>query len=137
MISHAKPEVRIPATGLLITYFFPPLHHPNANPLMPGQWIIRLESFLSRHKYRPFYFRRCASTLVRPPPSDDLGPTREDAHQTWRIWGDGTRKELPLPPSLDPVILKKRSRWTNTKAQPKPAEFTPFQKKLQANIYGT
>lgn len=67
---------------------------------------------------------------------DDLGPLREEAHQTFRIRKEGVGNELPLPPLLDPLVIEKKSRWRNTKNRPNPAEFTPFQKKLQANPYG-
>jgi hypothetical protein len=68
--------------------------------------------------------------------ADDLGPTREDAHQTFRVRKDGTRKDLPLPPLLDPVIVEERSRWEVKKVQPKDADLTPFQKKLLLNPFG-
>jgi hypothetical protein len=67
---------------------------------------------------------------------DALGLIREDAHQTFRVRKDDAAKELPLSPLLDPVILDKRSRFEQTKKQPKVAEFTPFQKKLWENPFG-
>jgi hypothetical protein len=79
---------------------------------------------------------RALQGLARIPRGDDLGPTRDDTHQTFRVRKDGKSKELPLPPLLDPVVLEKRSKWENTKDQPKAADFTPFQKKLQANAFG-
>jgi hypothetical protein len=92
--------------------------------------------------YPSFAFRvlqaQCRSTVThaRILRGDDLGPTRDDTHQTFRVRKDGKSKELPLPPLLDPVILEKRSKWENTKDEPKAADFTPFQKKLQANAFG-
>lgn len=67
---------------------------------------------------------------------EDLGPTREDAHQTLRVRKDRQARDLPLPPVLDPVFLERRLKWESTKGQPEPATFTEFQKKLQANPYG-
>jgi hypothetical protein len=103
---------------------------------MLGIWINRPASYPS------FAFRalqaqcRFTVTHARIPRGDDLGPTRNGIHQTFRVRKDGRSKELPLPPLLDPVILEKRSKWENTKDQPRAAEFTPFQKKLQSNAYG-
>jgi hypothetical protein len=79
---------------------------------------------------------RLTSTHARISRGDALGPTRDDAHQTFRLRRDGTAKELPLPPLLDPVIVEKRLQWEAPKAKPKPAERTPFQRKLQAIPYG-
>jgi hypothetical protein len=67
----------------------------------------------------------------------DLGATREDAHQTFRLRNDETAKELPLSPLLDPVVLEKRARFEQTKERPKFAKFTPFQKKLWESPFGT
>ena len=67
---------------------------------------------------------------------EDLGPTCDELHRTVRSRKDESAKDLPLPPLLDPIVLDKRSKWENTKAQPKAADFTPFQKKLQVNPYG-
>ncbi|KAF2033271.1 hypothetical protein EK21DRAFT_59035 [Setomelanomma holmii] len=78
---------------------------------------------------------RFASAHVRVSVGSDLGPTREDGHQTLRIRKEQRGKDLPLPPLLDPVALEERSRWEKTKAQPKAANLTSFQKKLQANAY--
>jgi hypothetical protein len=77
---------------------------------------------------------RFTSTHVHIP--NDLGPTSEDAHGTYRVRSDQKEKDLPLPPLLDPVVLERRSRWENNKARPNAEKFTPFQKKLQANPYG-
>jgi hypothetical protein len=66
----------------------------------------------------------------------ELGPTREDAHQTFRLRTDETAKQLPLPPILDPLVVEKRSRFEHTKERPKLAELTPFQKKLWENPFG-
>jgi hypothetical protein len=80
---------------------------------------------------------RLVYTHVQISRGDDLGPTRDEVHQTVRVRKDANAKGLPLPPLLDPVVLEKRSKWENIKAQPKHAERTPFQRKLQANPFGT
>jgi hypothetical protein len=103
---------------------------------MLGKCAHRLASRSSLAICTPQPPCRLASTHVRISTGDDLGPTRDDAHQTFRLRKDGKAKELPLPPLLDPIILEKRLQWETTKAQPKAAERTPFQKKLQANPYG-
>ncbi|KAI8939674.1 hypothetical protein NX059_003432 [Plenodomus lindquistii] len=66
---------------------------------------------------------------------DDLGPTRKQGHQTFRARKDDKEKALPLPPLLDPVVLEGRHRWEQPKAQPKHADFTPFQRKLWENPF--
>jgi hypothetical protein len=66
-----------------------------------------------------------------------LGPTREDAHQTFRLRKDETAKELPLSPLLDPIVVEARSRFEKSKERPRIAEFTPFQKQLWKNPFGT
>ncbi|KAH7085272.1 hypothetical protein BKA63DRAFT_13966 [Paraphoma chrysanthemicola] len=78
---------------------------------------------------------RSTSTHVRVPVGDDLGPTREDLHQTFRARKDQNESDLPLPPLLDPKILNRRSQWEKPKAQPDLANQTPFQKRLQANSF--
>ncbi|QRD01170.1 hypothetical protein JI435_157860 [Parastagonospora nodorum SN15] len=78
---------------------------------------------------RSVYTHVCIAT------GEDLSPIRDKVHHTVRSGKDESAKDLPLPPLLDPIVLDKRSRWENTKAQPKAAEFTPFQKRLQANPY--
>ncbi|KAH7393913.1 hypothetical protein DE146DRAFT_616439 [Phaeosphaeria sp. MPI-PUGE-AT-0046c] len=78
---------------------------------------------------------RAYTTPIRASTGDDLGPTRKDAYQTFRVRKDAKERYLPLPPVLDPATLEGRSKWENTKAQPKPANFTEFQKKLQANPF--
>ncbi|KAF2641496.1 hypothetical protein P280DRAFT_542799 [Massarina eburnea CBS 473.64] len=66
---------------------------------------------------------------------DDLGPIQrnEDQHKSFRVRQDGS--SLPLPPSLDPVVVSERSRWEQLKEKPNVANFTPFQKKLWENPY--
>lgn len=65
-----------------------------------------------------------------------LGPIRADTRQTFRIRKDGTSKELPLPPTLDPVILEKQALWKHPKDRPKISDLSPFQKKLWENPFG-
>jgi len=103
---------------------------------MLGKWRHRLASCyrLASPRIHPRW--RPISTHVSIARGDDLGPTHDNAHQTFRVRRDGTGKDLPLPPLLDPIILEKRSLWETTKAQPEPEHFTPFQKKLQANPFG-
>lgn len=105
---------------------------------MPGEWAYRLQpcSSLARHFVSAQYRHFSTHVPGRNLRGDDLGPTRRNANSTFRIRKDGAAKELPLPPSLDPVILEKRSLWEQTKQQPKFAEFTPFQKKLWENPFG-
>lgn len=79
---------------------------------------------------------RSVYTHVSIAKGEDLGPTCDELHRTVRSRKDESAKDLPLPPLLDPIVLDKRSKWENTKAQPKAADFTPFQKKLQVNPYG-
>jgi hypothetical protein len=104
---------------------------------MPGRCLYRLE--LCSSLARPLLQAQCrqfsthAGRILR---GDDLGPTREDAHQTFRVRKDETAKELPLSPLLDPVILEKRSRFEQTKERPRATEFTPLQKKLWENPFG-
>jgi hypothetical protein len=105
-------------------------------PLMLGKCTPRLASHYSLAACALRAPCRLTSTHARIPTGEALGPTRDDAHQTFRLRRDGTAKELPLPPLLDPVILEKRLQWEAPKAKPKPAEHTPFQKKLQATPYG-
>ncbi|KAH7378774.1 hypothetical protein BKA66DRAFT_442798 [Pyrenochaeta sp. MPI-SDFR-AT-0127] len=99
---------------------------------MPGRWAHRLKSCPSLARNPIPGPCRQLSTHVpgRILRGDDLGPTRKVANSTFRIRKDKKAKELPLPPSLDPVIIEKRSLWEQPKQQPKFAEFTPFQKKL-------
>ena len=63
-----------------------------------------------------------------------MGPIQRDEHQTYRVRKDG--KPLPLPPVLDPIVVKERRRWEQPKAKPNVEKFTPFQKKLWENPYG-
>jgi hypothetical protein len=110
--------------------------HCTTVSLMPGKWTVRLEHLSSLHRISVQTQRRLHWSNAPNSPTDDLGPTREDAHQTFRVRKDKTRKDLPLPPLLDPVVVEKRSRWETTKAQPNHADLTPFQKKLLSNSYG-
>ncbi|KAF1843756.1 sister chromatid cohesion protein Eso1 [Cucurbitaria berberidis CBS 394.84] len=104
---------------------------------MPGKWTHRLDSCwsLARRSSQVLYRRSSTHVPGRILRGDSLGPVRDDAHQTFRVRKDGTAKELPLPPSLDPIVLEKRSSWEQAKRQPKFADFTPFQKKLWENPF--
>ncbi|KAJ4348117.1 uncharacterized protein N0V89_009489 [Didymosphaeria variabile] len=64
---------------------------------------------------------------------DDLGSTTPDEHQTFRVLDDGSK--LPLPPTLDPIVVAQKSRSKKEKEQPDVSKFTPFQKKLRENPY--
>ena len=115
----------------------PPLSALSSYP-MPGSCLHRLKSCSSL--VRPTLQAQCRQSSTHVPGrilrGDDLGPTREDAHQTFRVRQDETAKELPLSPLLDPVILGQRSRFEQRKEHPRVAEFTPFQKKLWENPFG-
>lgn len=65
----------------------------------------------------------------------DLASIEPHEHKSFRLRKEG--KPLPLPPVLDPVVLKARSRWEQPKAKPNVATLTPFQQKLVENPYGT
>ena len=133
----AKTEVRRCSPGFYTNFNNPfvciPLDH-----LMSGRWTHRLAPYLKLDKCAsPAQYRQISSHVSgRILKGDDLGPTREDACQTFRVRKDEGSKDLPLPPLLDPVILESRSRWEQTKQRPRAAEFTPFQKKLQENPFG-
>jgi hypothetical protein len=128
----AKPEVR--SRCILESSHF--AQQCTTVSLMPGKWTVRLESLASLHRRSAQAQRRLNWTNARNSITGDLGPTREDAHQTFRVRKDQKGKDLPLPPLLDPVITAKRSRWETTKALPKHADATPFQKKLLSNSNG-
>ncbi|KAF2121914.1 hypothetical protein BDV96DRAFT_562632 [Lophiotrema nucula] len=64
---------------------------------------------------------------------NQLGPTIQEDHQSFRVRKDGA--PLPLPPLLDPIVLEERSRWEQPKAKPDASTLTPFQRKLLANPY--
>ncbi|KAF1936006.1 hypothetical protein EJ02DRAFT_360179 [Clathrospora elynae] len=103
---------------------------------MPGGWTHRLKP--SPSFPRPLLQTQCRHSSHIPGRilrGDDLGPTREDAYQTFRARKDETAKELPLPPLLDQVIIEQRSRFEQTKERPRVADFTPFQKKLWENPF--
>ncbi|KAF2130124.1 hypothetical protein P153DRAFT_290113 [Dothidotthia symphoricarpi CBS 119687] len=102
---------------------------------MLGRCTPHLQSCLSLAERALRARCRLYSTNTYNLKGDQLGPTREDAHGSFRARRDGTLKELPLPPLLDPVVLEKRSRWEQTKQQPDVANFTPFQKKLWENPF--
>ncbi|KAK7543481.1 hypothetical protein IWX50DRAFT_349234 [Phyllosticta citricarpa] len=62
-------------------------------------------------------------------------PYVKDERQTWRVREDGKRK-LPVPPILDPIAISQRDRWIEPKKPAaKPADQTPFQKKLYKNAF--
>lgn len=60
----------------------------------------------------------------------------EDGHRTLRT-RRGRVRSLPLPPMLDPRITAAQTRHTKTKALLKHADYTPLQRSLAANPYGT
>ncbi|KAF2827259.1 hypothetical protein CC86DRAFT_208780 [Ophiobolus disseminans] len=101
---------------------------------MLGRWTHRPASCNSLLRTS---LQECRHTShhVRISRGDDLGPTRDDAHQTFRIREHGDGQALPLPPLLDPVVREKRSQWDKKKLWPNAETFTPFQKKLQANPF--
>lgn len=102
---------------------------------MPGQWTRSLGLCLSQARAISTA-RRQSVKHITPLKGDELGPTREARHSTFRKRKDG-KKELPLPPLLDPIVLEKRSRHEQKKENPKFADFTPFQRKLWENPFGT
>ena len=101
---------------------------------MPGRSVKRLPSCLSRPRNSSIQRRTYSA---KPLTSDALGPIIHDEqhHQSLRVLKDGNK--LPLPPLLDPVVRLERSRWQQPKERPNVANFTPFQKKLWENPYGT
>ncbi|KAF2702653.1 hypothetical protein K504DRAFT_475117 [Pleomassaria siparia CBS 279.74] len=104
---------------------------------MTGRLSLRLKSCESLSRY-PFPAQcRRYSNDTSAPPSDALGPLDhvEHQHKSFRLRKDKTSKPLPLPPSLDPVVVKERAQWEQTKAQPSVENFTPFQKKLWESPY--
>ena len=74
---------------------------------MPGEWIHRLEPLPLLVRRRSLIQCRQSSTHIpgRILIGDDLGPTRVEAHATVRVRKNESAKALPLPPSLDPVIV--------------------------------
>lgn len=137
---YAKAEVR----NASLDFCSPHLEHTTHTArflysnLMLGRWTYRPESCRSLVKCSFWPANRFASTYVtaRISRGDDLGQTREDDHQTFRMRKDQQMTELPLSPLLDPVILKERSRWEQTKERPKVAEFSQFQKKIWESPFG-
>jgi hypothetical protein len=101
---------------------------------MPSRPIRGLESCSSFFQNSVSLQRRFQSTGVTLK-GDLLGPVHKDAHQSFRERKHG--KPLPLPPLLDEVVLAERSRWEQPKARPDVSKFTPFQKKLWENPYGS
>lgn len=104
--------------------------------LMLGRWTHRRASYTSLASCLSKPRWRSTHTYLDIARGDDFGPTRNDAHKTVRVRKDEWEKGLPLPPLLDPVIVEERSRWETTKFKPVTADFSPFQKKLQASLYG-
>ncbi|KAH8727101.1 hypothetical protein GQ44DRAFT_612234 [Phaeosphaeriaceae sp. PMI808] len=102
---------------------------------MLGKCAFHLASCSSRVECTLYSQSRSISSHVRTSIGDALGSTRSDGHQTFRTRKNGDAKELPLPPLLDPLILEKRARWENSKAQPDFENLTPFQQKLLATPY--
>ncbi|KAF2630097.1 hypothetical protein BU25DRAFT_265552 [Macroventuria anomochaeta] len=96
---------------------------------MPGQWTRRLGSCSSQARAISTAQRQSSVKHTTPLTGSELGPTQQDGHRTFRTRQDG-KKELPLPPLLDPVVLGKRSRYEQKKEKPKFADFTPFQRQL-------
>lgn len=101
---------------------------------MPGRWTRRLASSWSQARAVSTASRRHVQH-IQPLKGDQLGPTQQHGHRTFRARKEG-KKELPLSPLLDPVALETRSRHEQKKARPKFADFTPFQRKLWENPYG-
>lgn len=102
---------------------------------MPGQWTRRLGSCSSQARRISTAPRQSTTKHVTPLKGEQLGPTRQHDHQTFRARKDG-KKELPLPPLLDPVVIEDRSRHEKKKQKPQFADFTPFQRKLWENPFG-
>jgi hypothetical protein len=101
---------------------------------MPGTSIKRLPSCFSRLKITSFHRRTYSAKAIT---SNALGPIAHDEqhHKSFRVLKDG--KKLPLPPVIDPIVRSECSRWQQPKERPNVATFTPFQKKLWENSYGT
>lgn len=102
---------------------------------MPGQWTRRLGPCLSQTRSISTASGRSKARQVTSLAESDLGPTQQHGHRTVRKRVDG-KKELPLPPLLDPVVLERKSRYKQKKARPSAADFTPFQRKLWENPFG-
>lgn len=100
---------------------------------MPGRPIQRLRPCFSLAKH--FSRRQARSYAAKVLTGEDLGPIHHDEHHSFRVLKDGSH--LPIPPVLDPIALSERSRWEQTKQKPDVNKFTPFQKKLWENPYGT
>lgn len=110
--------------------------HAQFSMLMPCKWTTSLASRWTYGSRSARLHCRLYASRARTLKGDDFGPTRVDGHHTMRLRKDGKGKELPLPPRLDPVILEQQYQWKTPKAQPNHAELSPFQRKLQANVYG-
>lgn len=115
--------------------FLTTLPHPRS-PLMPGQWTRRLGPCWSQARGISTAQRPSNSKHVKPLRGSELGSTEQDGYRTVRKRIDGKR-DLPLPPLLDPVVLEQRSRHEQKKDKPRFADFTPFQRKLWENPFGT
>jgi hypothetical protein len=102
---------------------------------MPGRPSNRLPSCFNRTRLpTPAQCRTYSAEVLK---GGALGPIHRDEqkHQSFRVFKDDTK--LPLPPLLDPIVVSERTRWQEPKAKPNIATFTPFQKKLWENPYGT
>lgn len=108
---------------------------------MLGRWTHRPASCVSPARRRPLRLPRCASSTHAPGrilQGAHLGPTRDDDdYHTVRLRQDKQAKELPLPPLLDPLVLEQRSRFEQKKERPQVADFTPTQRRLWENPFGT
>lgn len=102
---------------------------------MPGQWTRRLVSRSSQARGISTAQRQSSVAPIAPLKGSELGSTQQDGHRTVRKRKAG-KKELPLPPLLDPVVLDKRARHERKKEKPRFADFTPFQRKLWENPFG-
>ena len=135
--ARAKPEVRCKSL-----YYLPEPHQlrltTSPRPML-GRWILRPGSCLSLARQHSKAQCRASSAHIpgRISKGDDLGPTRKDDYQTFRIRKDKQAKDLPLPPLLDPQVLQQRSRFEQRKERPNVAKFTPLQKQLWENSFGT
>ncbi|KAF9636292.1 putative atp-dependent clp protease proteolytic subunit protein [Lasiodiplodia theobromae] len=66
-------------------------------------------------------------------PSNERDKYTNNGHATYRKHPSGKR-DLPLPPIMDPISLAARERWTEPKMpEPRREDLTPFQRKLYAN----
>ncbi|KAL1654365.1 hypothetical protein SLS61_002965 [Didymella pomorum] len=99
---------------------------------MPGQWTARLGSCSSQARALSTARRQSHNNNIKhvtPLTGSELGPTTRNVQRTFIRRKDG-KKDLPLPPLLDPAVLAQRSQHEVKKEKPKFADFTPFQRKL-------